>query len=129
MLIFYSLTVYVLDVPTRGRSYKRLARGRLRMTLRAAADEEDVALSAFHSLCGGVAAGRFKRLGGRDDLWPMLATITLRKALDHIRAQRSRKRGGRRVGTEVDLAPELRPLRAGGPGDGRTHPPEHTRGL
>jgi DNA-directed RNA polymerase specialized sigma24 family protein len=82
----------------------RLARGRLRMTLRTAADEEDVALSAFHSLCEGVAAGRFEKLGGRDDLWRLLVTITLRKALDQLRTQRSRKRGGGRVRTEADLA-------------------------
>ena len=46
----------------------RLARGRLRTVSRAASDEEDVALSAFHSLCEGATAGRFERLGGRDDL-------------------------------------------------------------
>ena len=60
----------------------RLVRGRLRTASRAAAVEEDVARSAFHSLCAGVTEGRFGRLGGRDDLWRPLATITLRKAFD-----------------------------------------------
>jgi len=30
---------------------------------------EDVALSAIHSLCAGVASGRFDRLNDRVDLW------------------------------------------------------------
>jgi RNA polymerase sigma factor (sigma-70 family) len=81
----------------------RVARGRLRSTPRAAADEEDVALSAFHSLCEGVTAGRFERIGGRDDLWRLLTTITLRKAYDQLRHQRRRKRGGGRVRSEADL--------------------------
>ena len=45
-----------------------LARGRLRAARRGPADEEDAALSAFHSLCEGGAAGRFPRLEGRPDL-------------------------------------------------------------
>jgi DNA-directed RNA polymerase specialized sigma24 family protein len=81
----------------------RLARVRLRTASRAAADEEDVALSAFNSLCEGVRAGRFEQVGGRDDLWRLLATITLRKASDQLRMQRSRKRGAGRVRAEADL--------------------------
>jgi RNA polymerase sigma factor (sigma-70 family) len=82
----------------------RLARARLGAAPRAAADEEDVALSAFHSLCAGAADGRFERLDGRDDLWRLLVTITVRKALDQVRRQRTRKRGGGRVLGEADLA-------------------------
>ena len=81
----------------------RLARGRLRSTPRAAADEEDVALSAFNSLCEGFTAGRFEQVGGRDDLWRLLTKITLRKAYDQLRHQRRQKRGGGQVRTEVDL--------------------------
>src|SRR5689334_5020484 len=40
-----------------------LARARLRAFPRRAADEEDVALSAFDSFCRDAAAGRFPRLG------------------------------------------------------------------
>ncbi|MDB5352148.1 MAG: sigma factor, partial [Planctomycetota bacterium] len=40
----------------------RLARGKLGSVSRATADEEDVALSAFHSLCKGMAADRFPKL-------------------------------------------------------------------
>jgi hypothetical protein len=46
----------------------RLARARLQGVPRRAADEEDVALSAFDSFCRGAEAGRFPRLNDRDDL-------------------------------------------------------------
>src|SRR5262249_35153126 len=58
-----------------------LARARLRAAPRAAADEEDVALSAFDSFCRGAEAGRFPRLDDRDDLWQVLFVITTRKAI------------------------------------------------
>jgi DNA-directed RNA polymerase specialized sigma24 family protein len=80
----------------------RLAHARLRDTPRGAADEEDVALSAFHSLCNGAAAGRFPRLEDRDDLWRLLATLTARKAVDQIRRDGRQKRGGGRVAGEAD---------------------------
>jgi DNA-directed RNA polymerase specialized sigma24 family protein len=71
-----------------------LARDRLRGTPRRAADEEDVALSAFASFCRGVEGGRFPQLADRDDLWRLLVTITARKALHLARDERSLKRGG-----------------------------------
>src|SRR5262249_55525933 len=77
------------------RSFARLvalARGKLRGASRRAADEEDVALSAFHSLCQ--AAHRFPRLNDRDDLWQVLVILTARKAHQERRHQQARKRGG-----------------------------------
>jgi RNA polymerase sigma factor (sigma-70 family) len=68
------------------------ARGKLQGTSRRAADEEDVALSAFHSFC--VAADRFPRLSNRQDLWQVLVMLTARKAFQERRRQRSQKRGG-----------------------------------
>jgi DNA-directed RNA polymerase specialized sigma24 family protein len=82
----------------------RLARARLGSTRRAAADEEDVALSAFYSLCAGAAQNRFDRLDGRDELWRLLVTITVRKAVDQVHYQRRQKRGGGCVIGEADLA-------------------------
>ena len=74
------------------RYFNRLV-GLARKTLRArpglAAYDEDVALSAFKSLCLGAEAGRFPRLNDRDDLWRLLALLTVRKAID---LQRRRKR-------------------------------------
>ena len=71
----------------------RLARARLRASPRTAADEEDVALSAFDSFCAGVARGRFPRLDDRNDLWRVLVTITARKATDQVLRERRQKRG------------------------------------
>ncbi len=71
-----------------------LARARLRSLPRAAADEEDVALSAFDSFCRGVGAGRFPRLDDRDDLWQVLLVITTRKAIGLTRYTNCEKRGG-----------------------------------
>jgi DNA-directed RNA polymerase specialized sigma24 family protein len=80
-----------------------LARARLKSRPRGPADEEDAALSAFDSLCRGVAAGRFPRLGGRDELWRLLVTITARKVADQIQHEGRQKRGGGRVVGEADL--------------------------
>ncbi len=49
------------------------------------ADEEDVAVSALNSLFQGMRRGRFDRLVDRDDLWKLLAVITLRKVSDQRR--------------------------------------------
>ena len=75
----------------------RLARAKLGAMPRGAADEEDVALSAFHSFCQGATRGRFPRLDDRDNLWRLLVTITAHKALDQVRRQARQKRGGGRV--------------------------------
>jgi DNA-directed RNA polymerase specialized sigma24 family protein len=75
----------------------RLARAQLRAAPRAAADEEDAALSAFESLCQGAAQGRFPRLNDRDDLWRILVVITERKAIDQAQRERRQKRGGGRI--------------------------------
>lgn len=70
-------------------------RGLVRTRIQGAAyDEEDVALSAFDVFCRGLADGRYPELAGRDQLWQILATITLRKARDRFKAETSLKRGG-----------------------------------
>jgi DNA-directed RNA polymerase specialized sigma24 family protein len=74
-----------------------LARARLRDAPRRAADEEDVALSAFDSFYRGVQEGRFPRLLDRDDLWQLLVVLTARKASNRARDERAQKRGGRAV--------------------------------
>jgi RNA polymerase sigma factor (sigma-70 family) len=84
----------------------QLARARLRGRLEA--DGEDVALSAFKSLCLGAGAGKFPRLDDRDDLWRLLALLTVRKAID---LQRRRKRDTNldEVGLEQMLSEEPNP--------------------
>jgi DNA-directed RNA polymerase specialized sigma24 family protein len=75
----------------------RLARAKLRDTPRAAADEEDVALSAFDSFFRGAKHGRFPQLTDRHDLWRLLVAITERKAVDLARHERRQKRTGSAV--------------------------------
>jgi DNA-directed RNA polymerase specialized sigma24 family protein len=72
----------------------RWARQKLRNAPRAAADEEDVALSAFDSFCRAAAQGRFPQLADRDDLWLLLMKVTERKAARQLREQSRLKRGG-----------------------------------
>jgi len=69
----------------------RLARAKLPRGPRRLDDEEDVALSAMDSFLRAAERGRFPNLHGRDSLWALLLTITVRKAWkaarreDHIR--------------------------------------------
>jgi DNA-directed RNA polymerase specialized sigma24 family protein len=74
-----------------------VARGKLRAAPKGAADEEDVALSAFNSFCAGVENGRFPRLDDRDDLWQVLFVITARKPANLVRREHREKRGRGRV--------------------------------
>jgi DNA-directed RNA polymerase specialized sigma24 family protein len=76
------------------RRLVELARSRLRGVPRVAADEEDVALSAFDSFCRGATQGRFPQLHDRNELWRLLVVITAHKALDRLRHERRQKRGG-----------------------------------
>jgi DNA-directed RNA polymerase specialized sigma24 family protein len=99
----------------------RLARARLRDAPRAAADEEDAALSAFDSLCRGAEHGRFPQLEDRADLWRVLVTITARKAADLVQHERRQKRGGGQVRSEADLAAAA--LEAGGIAQAPAHEP------
>jgi DNA-directed RNA polymerase specialized sigma24 family protein len=82
------------------RYYRRLVRlagSKLPSHCRRAFDEEDVALSAFQSFCDRAGRDQFPQLNDRDDLWRVLATLTIRKAVAIMRHQTRRKRGGGRV--------------------------------
>jgi DNA-directed RNA polymerase specialized sigma24 family protein len=81
-----------------------LARAKLRGVSRRAADEEDVALSAFDSFCRAAERGRFPRLEDRNDLWQLLFVITVRKACDLVNHEGRRGRGSGHVRTLSDLA-------------------------
>ncbi len=77
-----------------GERLVRLARRKLGGARRGVADEEDVMLSAFNSLCEGFAAGCFPWVTDRHDLWKLLVTITARKAYAQVKRQLRQKRGG-----------------------------------
>lgn len=69
-----------------------LARHKLTTLPRRAEDEEDVALSAFDSFCRDAQRGRFPDLLDRSNLWRLLLTITIQKAIDLLRRERAQKR-------------------------------------
>lgn len=99
------------------RCFERLvqvAKSRMAGASRRVADEEDVALSVFHSLCRGAAAGRFERLRNRDELWQMLIAITQQKVVDLKRHNVRQKRGGGEVrGESVFLENDAEQLARG----------------
>jgi DNA-directed RNA polymerase specialized sigma24 family protein len=79
------------------------ARQKLAGVPRRAADEEDVALSAFGSFCRAAEQGRFPQLHDRHDLWQLLVVITDRKAGALAKSERRQKRGGGKVVNEAGL--------------------------
>ena len=74
-----------------------LARFKLGDSPRRAEDEEDVAVSALHCFFAGVGKGKFPELRDRTNLWPLLAKITSRKAINQRRDALRLKRGGGQV--------------------------------
>jgi RNA polymerase sigma factor (sigma-70 family) len=69
----------------------QLARRQMRVPTRDA-DEEDIALSALKSAMIGVQNNRFPELNDRTGLWPLLVTITARKAINELKRQHTKKR-------------------------------------
>ena len=81
-----------------------LARRKLLGARPQAADEEDVALSAFDSFCRGLKRGRFPDLQDRDNLWKLLVVLTARKACHLMRdEQRLTRGGGQAAGANLEL--------------------------
>jgi DNA-directed RNA polymerase specialized sigma24 family protein len=69
-----------------------LGRKKLRPETRRVYDEEDAAQSAFHSVCAGIAAGRFPALESRENLWHLLVVITARKVAHRHRHDQQQSR-------------------------------------
>jgi DNA-directed RNA polymerase specialized sigma24 family protein len=82
-----------------------LARQQLGGRFRRVADEEDVALSAFHSLVAGAERNRFHALSDRRSLWRLLVMITRGKIADQVQHQARQKRGGGQVRGESVFQP------------------------
>jgi DNA-directed RNA polymerase specialized sigma24 family protein len=77
-----------------------LARSVLDTTPRGESDEDDVVQSAFKSFYFRTVQGRFPRLCDRDDMWKLLMTITVRKALQ--RRRRENRHGSHPVEAIMD---------------------------
>ncbi|TWT83899.1 RNA polymerase sigma factor [Planctomycetes bacterium CA13] len=76
------------------QSLVKLAAKRMPMNLRRAADEEDIAISAFESFIAGVRRDQFPDLNAPENLWGLLITLTSRKVNAHLRHHTRQKRGG-----------------------------------
>lgn len=68
------------------------ARKRLNADTRRVYDEEDAAQSAFHSVCSGIAAGRFPDLQDREGLWRLLLRVTALKVAERHRFDHRQRR-------------------------------------
>ena len=94
----------------------RIAAKRLPTNLRRSGDEEDIALSAFHSFIAGIRRDHFPDLSGPDNLWGLLITLTGRKVHAHLRYQTRQKRGGGAVRGESVFMDHAGDLKGGGIG-------------
>jgi DNA-directed RNA polymerase specialized sigma24 family protein len=93
--------------PLWARYFDRLAavvREKLRPIRHKAADEDDVAASAFCMFCQRAQAGRFAELQGRDELWKVLVVIAKCKAISLLRHELAQVRGEGKVQGEAFLA-------------------------
>ena len=85
------------------RDLLELARNNLNRRIRRREDEEDVLQSMYKSFCLRQQRGEFD-LSGRDALWKLLVTITLRKARNAAKKQARDKRDIAREQTIADHA-------------------------
>ena len=101
----------------------RIAARRLPANLKRTGDEEDIALSAFHSFIAGVRRDQYPDLRGPDNLWGLLITLTGRKTHAHMRHQTRQKRGGGSVrGESVFMDLSGQPITGGIGGVTGGHP-------
>lgn len=91
-----------------------LAHQRLGSVPRAPIDSEDVALSAIHALYRGARDDRFRQLESRQDLWNLLAMITIRKSIDAGRRSQVREEVSGRSGPDVNELVDPLSLLGGG---------------
>lgn len=80
-----------------------LARKKLQGRKPRLGDEEDIALSAFHSFCRAAEQGRFPQLADRRDLWQILVLLTARKTWRLLKHEGRKKRGGTASPTDADV--------------------------
>jgi RNA polymerase sigma factor (sigma-70 family) len=89
-----------------------LARKKLPVWLRRVVDDEDLANNAMCSVIMGLREGRFQELHDRDQLWALLAFVTVKKARNEIAKASCQKRpppGASMPLTEEIVAPDHPP--------------------
>lgn len=82
-----------------GLARKTIAGRKLRMS-----GEEDAMQSVFLSFWQRANDGQFTGVWNRNDIWSLLAKMTVRKSLNLARRERAERRGGGRVVNEATLA-------------------------
>lgn len=65
-------------------------------------DEEDVTVSAFEAFRRALKDGHYDNVRGRDELWRILATITVRKAGEYLDSEKALRRGGATLIASLD---------------------------
>lgn len=73
------------------------------------ADADDALQNSFFRFFRQSERGDFGENFKRDDLWNVLAVITIREALKQTRRESAQKRGGYKVNTEADLLSNRHP--------------------
>jgi DNA-directed RNA polymerase specialized sigma24 family protein len=73
------------------------ARDKLQGAGRGMADEEDVALSVLNCFYRVAQEGRYPDLADRNGLWRLLLQITSRRAIDLMRCEKRKRRGGGQI--------------------------------
>jgi DNA-directed RNA polymerase specialized sigma24 family protein len=89
-----------------------LARKKLPVRLQRIVDGDELANSAMCSVIMGLREGRFQHLHDRDDLWALLACITVRKAYNEVARASCQKRLAPGESMPLDsqiVAPDLPP--------------------
>jgi RNA polymerase sigma factor (sigma-70 family) len=87
----------------------RLARHHLRGGNRRVTDEEDVVVTVFDKFFRAAEEGRFPNLADRDALWRLLVRMTARQAVDQLRINSRKRRGGAKVRGESAFDEPERP--------------------
>lgn len=86
---------------------KAVYRRRFHDTPRVPEDEEDAAISALQSFLRRAQRQEFQQLSNRQDLWRLLARITIRKIFDQRERALTAKRGGKVQRLRLDDAEHL----------------------
>lgn len=73
---------------------ERFASQRLRGQPQALGDGEDIALSSINALLTAVNRGQYQSLASRKELWALLLEITRNRIRNHLRREKSQRRGG-----------------------------------
>jgi RNA polymerase sigma factor (sigma-70 family) len=81
----------------------RRARKHLSGKQDAIVDEEDIATSALNSFFGRIQGGQFPELQDRTGLWPLLVTITARKAINALDRERRARRSTAKLDDLADV--------------------------